>query len=79
MNVLRNQDQIHILGESYSLQAIVRNFSGHFTCAAYNSGCFHLLDDLQMRIPTFSNVEEIYQHHVGGWFFGVYVKGEKYD
>ena len=75
MNVLRYKQQIHILGESYSLRALVRNFSGHFSCAVYENGCLYLFDDLQTRVPIFSNVDELYEANACGWFFGVYVKG----
>lgn len=75
MNVLHYKEQIHILGQSYSLRAVVRNFSGHFSCAVFENGRLYLFDDLQIRVPTFSNVEELYERNAGGWFFGVYVKG----
>jgi len=60
----------------YKLRSLVRNHSGHFTCAISYQGKYVYVDDLSNTVLQFENIASLLSAYSIGWFFTVYVKSD---
>ena len=74
LNVLTFEREIRVFNQCYQLKGLIRNSATHFSCAVLND-VWEYIDDLRdnSRSFAFNSLNKLFQHSVGGWFFGIYV------
>lgn len=65
---------IDVLGNFYSLKAVVRCASHHFTVAINSGTSWLYYDDLCMEVAEYHNFQDLLTLFSNGWFFAVYEK-----
>lgn len=63
-----------VLGNYYSLKAIVRCASNHFTIAIKDHMHWLYVDDLCTTVQQYATFEDLLNNHISGWYFAVYEK-----
>ena len=63
-----------VLGNYYSLKAIVRCASHHFTIAIEDRTHWLYVDDLCTTVMKYPTLQDLLNNHTSGWYFAVYEK-----
>eukprot|EP00111_Clytia_hemisphaerica_P013815 TCONS_00040657-protein len=70
-------DQITVKGDTYRLQAVVRNLGFHFACGVFIENKWIYIDDLNPEKIIFENVNAMFSENDKGWFFAFYKKTDE--
>lgn len=65
---------MNVLGNCYSLKAVVRCASHHFTIALKDHMHWFYVDDLCTTVQRYATFQDLLNNHIGGWYFAVYQK-----
>ena len=74
INIIQFPLNMDVLGNFYSLKAVIRCIGHHFTVAINSGTSWLYYDDLCATVKEYCDFQELLREFCNGWFFAIYEK-----